>query len=237
MMRLSRMRLRTTQMASCSERFASSTIILLPPRTKMVTALELGQSSITSILSFVVPNEISRTVPALPSFSAVSSEKRGTIRPPVAMAMSSISTPPTQRTAGRPCCMSKWFASSSKPHWQMTRFAPDSFTLSTISRKYLRSASCSSLYVSTSSTSSLCLVLGLGGSKGQVRMHILASLISLGICWWEISLSTTIPRTSAVSSSLPPTLPSSLIRSRLTSLRSRSATAITALTAISAKGR
>ena len=42
----------------------------------------------TSILSLVVPNEISFTRPAKPSFSAVSSENRGTMRPPVAMAIS-----------------------------------------------------------------------------------------------------------------------------------------------------
>lgn len=76
--------------------------ILFPPRMKMVTALEFLHFSITSILSFVVPNEISRTTPAKPSFSGVSSENLGTIRPPVAMAISSISGPPTQRTAGRP---------------------------------------------------------------------------------------------------------------------------------------
>lgn len=61
--------------------------ILLPPRMKIVTALELWQSSITSILSLVVPNDSSRTMPALPSLSAVSSLNRGTIRPPVAIAI------------------------------------------------------------------------------------------------------------------------------------------------------
>lgn len=55
---------------------------------KMVTAREFWHSSITNIRSFVVPNVSSRTMPALPNFSAVSSEKRGTIRPPVAIAMS-----------------------------------------------------------------------------------------------------------------------------------------------------
>ena len=62
--------------------------ILLPPLMKMVTALEFLHCSMTSILSFVVPNEISRTTPAKPSFSDVSSENLGTIRPPVAMAIS-----------------------------------------------------------------------------------------------------------------------------------------------------
>lgn len=62
--------------------------ILFPPLMKMVTALEFLHCSITSILSFVVPNEISRTTPAKPSFSEVSSENLGTIRPPVAMAIS-----------------------------------------------------------------------------------------------------------------------------------------------------
>lgn len=61
--------------------------ILFPPLMKMVTALEFLHFSMTSILSLVVPNEISFTSPAKPSFSAVSSENRGTIRPPVAMAI------------------------------------------------------------------------------------------------------------------------------------------------------
>jgi hypothetical protein len=47
--------------------------ILLPPRTKMVTALVLGQPSMTSMRSRVVPNPISLTLAALPSFSAESS--------------------------------------------------------------------------------------------------------------------------------------------------------------------
>lgn len=46
---------------------------LLPPRTSTVTAEELEQSSMTSMRSFVVPKETSRTAPALPSFSAVNS--------------------------------------------------------------------------------------------------------------------------------------------------------------------
>jgi hypothetical protein len=41
----------------------------------------------------------------------------------------SISGPPTHRTAGRSFCISRWLASSSKPHWQMTRLAPVSLTL------------------------------------------------------------------------------------------------------------
>lgn len=62
--------------------------ILLLPRTNTVTALELAQSSTTSILSLVVPNEISLTIPACPNFSAVRSSNRGTMRPFVAIAMS-----------------------------------------------------------------------------------------------------------------------------------------------------
>ena len=53
----------------------------------MVTALVFLQSSMISILSFVVPNDSSLTEPACPSLSADSSENRGTIRPPVAMAI------------------------------------------------------------------------------------------------------------------------------------------------------
>mmetsp|Transcript_99083 Transcript_99083/g.308756 ORF Transcript_99083/g.308756 Transcript_99083/m.308756 type:complete len:235 (+) Transcript_99083:647-1351(+) len=78
--------------------------------------------------------------------------------------------------------------------------------------------------------SSLCLVLGFGGSKGQVRMAIFASLTTLGICGWLKSLSTMMPRIRVVSSSLPPTLPSTLMRSKLTSRRSRLATERTAST-------
>ena len=38
--------------------------------------------------SLVVPKDSSRTTPATPSFSAESSLKRGTMRPPVAIAIS-----------------------------------------------------------------------------------------------------------------------------------------------------
>ena len=62
--------------------------ILLLPRTKIVTAREFAVSSMTSILSLVVPNVNSRTMPARPSLSAVKSSKRGTMRPFVAIAMS-----------------------------------------------------------------------------------------------------------------------------------------------------
>mmetsp|Transcript_10286 Transcript_10286/g.20496 ORF Transcript_10286/g.20496 Transcript_10286/m.20496 type:complete len:234 (-) Transcript_10286:922-1623(-) len=113
---LSLMRLRTTHMASCRLRLASSTIILFPPLTTHVTALELAQSSILIIFSLVVPKVISVTLPAFPSFSGESSEKRGMILAPVAMAMSSSSTPFTQRMAGRLFCKRRWLASSSKPH-------------------------------------------------------------------------------------------------------------------------
>mmetsp|Transcript_81565 Transcript_81565/g.243191 ORF Transcript_81565/g.243191 Transcript_81565/m.243191 type:complete len:228 (-) Transcript_81565:894-1577(-) len=143
--RASRMRFRTQQFASWRHRFASSTTIWFPPRTRTVTALEFRQSSITSIWSFVVPKVISRTTPADPSFSAFSSSKRGTILPPVAMAMSSSSTPPTHLTAGSFCWYSRWLASSSKPHWQMTKFAPASLMCLIWSRKYFCSFSYSFL--------------------------------------------------------------------------------------------
>mmetsp|Transcript_735 Transcript_735/g.1701 ORF Transcript_735/g.1701 Transcript_735/m.1701 type:complete len:435 (-) Transcript_735:358-1662(-) len=236
-MALDRTRLRATQMASCSERLVSSIIILLPPRTKMVTALDAAQSSMTIMRSLVVPNATSFTMPALPSFSGVSSVKRGTMRPPVAMAMSSSSTPPTQRMAGSFSCISMWLASSSNPHWQITSVAPLALHCATMSLKYFSSCCRSSSYFSAVSMSILCLVLGLGGSNGHVRMAILASLISLHICGWLMSLSRMMPLTSTVSSSLPPTLPSTLMRSRFTSRRFRSATAITALTQISAISR
>mmetsp|Transcript_24472 Transcript_24472/g.75486 ORF Transcript_24472/g.75486 Transcript_24472/m.75486 type:complete len:273 (-) Transcript_24472:156-974(-) len=84
--------------------------------------------------------------------------------------------------------------------------------------------------------SSLCFVLGLGGSKGHVRMHIFASLISFAICGCEMSLSMTMPLMSSVSSRRPPGLPSILIMSKFTSDRSPSMTATdrTASTAICA---
>mmetsp|Transcript_87388 Transcript_87388/g.120367 ORF Transcript_87388/g.120367 Transcript_87388/m.120367 type:complete len:278 (-) Transcript_87388:37-870(-) len=82
--------------------------------------------------------------------------------------------------------------------------------------------------------SSLCLVLGLGGSNGQVRMAIFASSTLLGICGWLKSLSTMIPLIKVDSSSFPPTLPSTLMRSKFTSERSRSATDKTASTQIRA---
>mmetsp|Transcript_3766 Transcript_3766/g.9399 ORF Transcript_3766/g.9399 Transcript_3766/m.9399 type:complete len:249 (-) Transcript_3766:553-1299(-) len=203
----------------------------------MVTALECGQSSMTSTRSLVVPKPISFTLPALPSLSELSSLKRGTMRPPVAMAISSISTPPTQRTAGSSWCSSRWLASSSKPHWQITSVAPASLHCCTMSVKYFCSLARSDSKASTLEMSSLCLVLGFGGSKGQVRMAMRASSMCLGIWGWLMSLSMTMPFTRRVSSRLPPTLPSTLMRSRLTSPRSRSATASTALTHTSAISR
>lgn len=146
----------------------------------------------------------------------------------------SISGPPTHRTAGRSFCMSKWFASSSKPHWQMTRFAPVSLTRLIMSPNLLFSYSRSFLYSSTLVISSLCLVFGRGGSNGHVKIAILASLTLCGICGCDMSLSTSTPLMSVVSASEPPTFPSTLIRSNGTSLRSRSATAKTASTAICA---
>lgn len=44
-----------------------------------------------------MPNEISRTNPAVPNFSRVNSSNLGTMRPPVAIAINSISGPPTYK--------------------------------------------------------------------------------------------------------------------------------------------
>ena len=111
---------------------------------------------------------------------------------------------------------------------------PFFFKCSIMSLKYF----CSSLYsfwkLSAEVMSMLCLVLGLGASKGQVKMAILASWTSLTICGWEKSLSIRIPSINWVSSILPPVFSWILIKSRLTSFRSRSATLRTARTAISA---
>mmetsp|Transcript_5057 Transcript_5057/g.10697 ORF Transcript_5057/g.10697 Transcript_5057/m.10697 type:complete len:450 (+) Transcript_5057:386-1735(+) len=233
-MRLSLMRLRVTHMASCRERLVSSMSMWLPPRTNTVTARELLHSSMTSMRSLVVPNDSSFTRPAVPRCSGFNSAKRGQMRAPVAMAMSSSSTPPTQRTAGSLFCSNRWLASSSKPHWQMTRLAPLSLTCFTMVWKYSCSRAARSSYIAADVMSSVCLVLGFGGSNGQVRTHMRASTTSFGICGWLISLSRMMPRMSAVSSILPPGLPSTLIKSKFTSLRSRSATASTALTLISA---
>jgi len=82
----------------------------------MVTAFDYAHFSITIIFSCVVPNEISLTVSALPSFSGVISLNLGIILPPVAIAINSISVPETHLTAGKPFCNNKWLASSSKPH-------------------------------------------------------------------------------------------------------------------------
>ena len=65
-------------------------------------------------------------------------------------------------------------------------------------------------------------------------MAIFASWTSLGIWGWEKSLSIKMPSINWVSSILPPVFYCILIKSRLTSLRSRSATLNTAFTAISA---
>lgn len=65
-------------------------------------------------------------------------------------------------------------------------------------------------------------------------MAMRASMTSLGIWGCEKSLSMRIPSINCVSSMLPPVFSWTLINSRLTSLRSRSATLRTALTAISA---
>lgn len=79
----------------------------------------------------------------------------------------------------------------------------------------------------------LCLVLGFGASKGQVKIAILASLTYLGIWGWEKSLSIKIPSINCVSSILPPVFYWILIKSKLTSFLSKSATSKTARTAIS----
>mmetsp|Transcript_1677 Transcript_1677/g.3849 ORF Transcript_1677/g.3849 Transcript_1677/m.3849 type:complete len:297 (-) Transcript_1677:802-1692(-) len=178
---LSLTRFLATHRASCRDRLVSSRIIRLPPLTKIVTALLFAQSSITIMLSLVVPKLTSFTLPALPSLSSLSSTKRGTMRPPVAIAINSISTPPTHLTAGRSFLYSRWLASSSKPHWQMIKFAPESLHCWIMSVKYFCSVSCSFSYFSTVSMSTLCLVFGLGGSKGHVRMAILASSMFFGI--------------------------------------------------------
>ena len=229
--------------------------ILLLPLTKTVTVRALAHSSMTSILSLVVPKETSRTMPAWPNFSGVRSSNRGTIRPFVAIAISykqeksivriadmfkvlwrhtSISGPPTHRTAGNSFCINKWFASSSNPHWQITKFAPVSFTLLIISSNFSFSYSLNFLYSSTLVISNLCFVFGRGGSNGQVRMASLALRTEWGIWGWDMSLSTRTPLMREVSAREPPTLPSTLMRSKGTSFRSRSATERTASTAISA---
>lgn len=76
-MRLSRTRFRATHSASCRLRLTSSNTILLPPRTKMVTADRLGQPSMMMFLSLVVPKPTSRTLAAEPSLSGVSSCRHG----------------------------------------------------------------------------------------------------------------------------------------------------------------
>ena len=78
----------------------------------------------------------------------------------------------------------------------------------------------------------MCLVFGLGGSNGQVRIQILAFMTSFLIYGWDISFSMRIPLMSLESSKLPPVFPWTLIRSKLTSFLAKSATSRTASTAI-----
>lgn len=68
-------------------RYCTVLTILFPPLINIVTARVFLHSSITNIRSFVVPNDSSLTMPAWPNLSEVSSENRGTIRPPVAIAI------------------------------------------------------------------------------------------------------------------------------------------------------
>lgn len=129
----------TTQRASWRHLLASSQIVLLPPLIRIVIAFDLEQSEINITLSLVVPKEISLIDPAFPNFSGVISSNLGMILPPVAIAISSISTPPTHLTAGSSFYINKWFASSSNPHWQSTTLAPESLTYLTMSTKYFYS--------------------------------------------------------------------------------------------------
>ena len=100
----------TTHKASWRDLVASSTIILDPPRIKTVTALQFEHSSTTSIFSSPVPKWSSLILPAFPNFSAVTSSNLGMILAPVAIATSSMSTPPTHLTAGSLFWRSKWLA-------------------------------------------------------------------------------------------------------------------------------
>ena len=209
------MRFLTTQSASCSDLLASSTIMELPPLMRIVTALQFAQSLIASMRSLVVPKCSSSMRPAFPSFSGVISWKRGIMRPPVAIAISSMSVPDTQRTAGRLFWSRRWLASSSKPHWQRAMVAPESFTFFTMSTKYCCSWLWSFLKSSALEMLMLCLVLGFGGSKGQVRMQIFASFITFGIWGWLMSLSMMIPFTRVVSSRLPPVLPLTFLKEKV----------------------
>mmetsp|Transcript_26200 Transcript_26200/g.63682 ORF Transcript_26200/g.63682 Transcript_26200/m.63682 type:complete len:449 (-) Transcript_26200:275-1621(-) len=226
----SRTKLRTTHSASCTARRASATTILFEPRTSSVTARVFLHCSSTSMRRLVVPSGTSCMRPQWPRRSGRVSSKRATICAPVAIAISSISPPPTQRTAGSSCCSSRWFASSSKPHWHSTTLAPPAFTSATIFSKYARSIATTSSYCSTLDTHRPCFVFGFGGSNGCMVRQMRASVSSFGICGCDHSLSSTMPCTRRVSSRRPPALPSTLIRSRFTSRRSRSATASTAST-------
>lgn len=178
-----------------------------------------------------VPKFISLMTPAFPNFSSVISSNLGIILAPVAIAKSSISTPPTHLTAGKLLCIRRWLASSSKPHWHKTILAPESFTFLTISTKYYCSIAYSFSQSSADLISRPCLVFGFGGSNGQVKIHTLASLISFVIYGCEKSLSSTITSMNALSSRAPPALATILIKSKFTSFLSMSATCNTAWTA------
>jgi len=58
-------------------------------------------------------------------------------------------TSTTHLMAGSPWCMSRWLASSSKPHWHTMRPAPESLHRCTMSLKYVCSCTRSSSYFST----------------------------------------------------------------------------------------
>lgn len=81
----------------------------------------------------------------------------------------------------------------------------------------------------------LCLVLGLGGSKGHVNKQILASSITFLMLGWAISFSNKIPLINLESSKDPPVFPYILIKSKFTSFLAISATDKTASTEILAK--
>lgn len=188
----------------------------------------------TSIFSSLVPNCNYLIVPAFPNFSGVISSNRGMILAPVAIAMSSMSIPPTHLTAGSLLWSNKWLASSSNPHWQSATLQLFFCKWPIISAKYFCSNWYNFLNDSALVISILCFVLGLGASNGHVNMAILASLTYFGIWGWENSLSMRIPSISIVSSILPPVFSWIFIKSKFTSFLYKSATTITAFTAISA---
>lgn len=94
------------------------------------------------------------------------------------MFLTSISGPPTQRIAGSSFCSSRWFASSSKPHWQMAKLAPLLFTWKTSRNQPQHNAVLNSLGKDRLGPSSTLMYQPAGSSPETSLFHISEVLCS-----------------------------------------------------------